>query len=260
MMMHPHGRKEYNMNITIFDTETTSLDKPFCYNIGYVIVNDKGETLIEREFIVEQVWHNLPLFESAYYANKRPLYVQAMRARAVKMDKFGYICAQMRRDFKNFEVSAAYAFNSAFDEKVFAYNCDWFKCLNPFDEIPIYDIRGYVHNSLISDKYKQFCENNSRFSDTGNYSTTAETVYQYITGLHDFEEAHTALNDAQIETTILFACIKAGASLGVDYKAKRSIPRAIERTLHVRTAEQTDYYFDYSKIRINKERTEIVLK
>ena len=29
--------KESKMNIVVFDTETTSVEKPFCYNIGYVI-------------------------------------------------------------------------------------------------------------------------------------------------------------------------------------------------------------------------------
>ena len=27
------------MNIMVFDTETVSVNKPFCYNIGYVIYN-----------------------------------------------------------------------------------------------------------------------------------------------------------------------------------------------------------------------------
>ena len=249
------------MNICIFDTETTSLDKPFCYNIGYVIVNSATwETLVKREFVVEQVWHNLPLFESAYYAEKRPLYVQAMRARKVTMDKFGYICAQMRRDFKQFDVRGAYAYNSAFDEKVFNFNCDWFKCINPFDEIPIFDIRGYVHEFLVNLVYKKVCEEHNYFTDTGNYSTTAETVYRIMFDKHDFIEDHTALSDALIESNILCECVWAGAELGNDYKAKRSIPRTISRTLHIKTAEQTDYYFDYEKIRINKERTEITLK
>lgn len=248
------------MNICIFDTETTSLEKPFCYNIGYVIRDSEtGARLTSREFVVEQIWHNLPLFESAYYANKRPLYVQAMRARKVTMDKFGYICAQMRRDFKQYDVRGAYAFNSSFDEKVFSFNCDWFKCINPFDEVPIFDIRGYVHNFLVDDEYKAFCEENERFTETGNYSTTAETVFQYVTGETDFEEAHTALNDAEIETEILFTCLSRGAVLGTDYKAKRSIDRPQEKTLHIRTTEQTDYYFDYKKIRINRDKTEIKL-
>lgn len=249
------------MNICIFDTETTSLEKPFCYNIGYIIRDtDSGEKLAAREFVVEQIWHNLPLFESAYYANKRPIYVAAMRARAVKMDKFGYICAQMRRDFKQYNVRAAYAFNSAFDEKVFNFNCDWFKCINPFDEVPIFDIRGLVHHFLVDDEYKRFCEKYERFTESGHYSTTAETVFQYVTGNTDFEEAHTALNDAEIESEILFTCFDRGAAIGFDYKARRSIERKQEKTLHVRTAEQTDYFFDYEKIRINREKTEIVLK
>ena len=62
------------MNIMIFDTETTSLDKPFCYNIGYVIANaETEEIIIKRDFVVEQVWHNPMLFTTAYYANKKEI-------------------------------------------------------------------------------------------------------------------------------------------------------------------------------------------
>ena len=79
------------MNIVIFDTETAgSINNPFAYNIGYTIYNtDKHETLVSKDFVVEQVWHNTPLFSSAYYADKRPLYVSRMRGRKTKMSKFG---------------------------------------------------------------------------------------------------------------------------------------------------------------------------
>ena len=93
------------MNIMIFDTETTSLDKPFCYNVGYIIVDsDTAEVIIKRDFVVEQVWHNPMLFTTAYYADKRELYIKSMRSRKTTMDKFGYICQRMIRDIKNFEV------------------------------------------------------------------------------------------------------------------------------------------------------------
>ena len=53
------------MNIVVFDTETTNLEKPFCYNIGYMIVDtDSKQVVLEREFVVEQVWHNPMLSES----------------------------------------------------------------------------------------------------------------------------------------------------------------------------------------------------
>ena len=103
------------MNICVFDTETTSLEKPFCYNIGYLIADSKsGETLVKREFIVEQVWHNTMAFASAYYAEKRPIYIKAMRSREIIMDKFGYITQTMARDFKAFDVERAFAYNSSF--------------------------------------------------------------------------------------------------------------------------------------------------
>lgn len=249
------------MNICIFDTETTSLDRPYCYNIGYVIANaETREILCRRSFVVEQIWHNLPLFSSAYYADKRPLYVAAMRARTTIMDKFGYICQQMIRDFRAFSVEIAYAFNSDFDEKVFNFNCDWYKCNNPFDNVPIKDIRGFVHAFLVDDMYKAFCEKNGYFTETGNYSTTAETVYRYIFNNTDFIEAHTALNDAEIEAEILFACIANGADYAGDYPTMRSIERKVEKTLKVRHTDGMTYVFNYSKIRINKDKTEITLR
>ena len=60
------------MNYVVFDTETTSLNKPFTYNIGYIILNEGGSVLVKKDFVVEQIWHNLPLFSTAYYSEKRP--------------------------------------------------------------------------------------------------------------------------------------------------------------------------------------------
>ena len=248
------------MKICVFDTETTSLDLPYCYNIGYVIIDaDNWEVLARRSYVVEQVWHNLPLFSSAYYANKRPIYVASMKARKTIMDKYGYICQKMIRDFRNFEVELAFAYNSAFDEKVFNFNCDWYKCNNPFDNIPVKDIRGFVHNFIVDKKYKKYCDEHMLYTDSGNYSTTAEAVFRYLFD-DDFNEEHTALADSEIEASILHTCVLNGANLDGDYKTFRSITRTQEKTLHIRTAEQTDYYFDYSLIRISKDKTEITLR
>ena len=223
------------MIITVFDTETAgTLNKPFAYNIGYTIYDtDKHETLVSKDFVVEQVWHNIPLFNSAYYADKRPLYVNRMRARKTKMSKFGYICQEMIRDFDKCGVSSAYAYNSPFDDNVLNTNCDWYKCINPFDNIPIFDIRGYVHNFLINDEYIDFCEKREYFTEKGNYSTTAETVYKFITKNTEFEEEHTALADSLIELEILLETIEKGAELEKEYKTKVSIPRKVEKTMNI---------------------------
>lgn len=251
------------MNIVVFDTETTNLNKPFCYNIGYVICNtDTDEILAEKDFVVEQIWHNMPLFSTAYYENKRPIYVNRMRAKKTKMNKFGYICKEMIKDFNTFNVEYAYAYNSSFDEKVFEYNCDWFKCNNPFDMIPILDIRGNVHNTIaFTQPYKDFCERYNRFTEKGNYSTTAETVYQYITGITDFEEEHTALADSIIELSILLITVNEyGLEYGKEYKTYSSIPRTTEKVLSVTDIDGIKHEFIYNKKTLRNNGDDIILK
>lgn len=218
------------MKICVFDTETTSLEKPYCYNVGYLILDTESHTcLVKREFVIEQIWHNLALFNTAYYANKRPIYVGALRARAIRMEKFGYVTRQMFRDFRNYNVERAFAYNSSFDEKVFNFNCDWFKVINPFETIPISDIRGFVHNFLVDEAFRAWCEKNGAFTESGHYSTTAETLTRYIRSDASFVEDHTALSDSEIEAEILLECLARGAELNGNYQVKRSIERKVTR-------------------------------
>lgn len=251
------------MNICVFDTETTSLEKPFCYNVGYIIVNlDTLELLVKKDFVVEQVWYNKMLFSTAYYATKRLLYVSSMRARTTKMDKYGYIMQEMNRDLKKHNVQYAYAYNASFDIKVFEFNTDWYKCVNPLDTIPIYDIRGFAHNFLCGDSFKDFCERNDRFTESGNYSTTAETVYQFITQDKDFIESHTALSDSFIELKILLECMRQGADLTVDYKAFRSIDRIVQKELFIKFKNNFVFSTIYERMtkKVKDNQTTIYLK
>lgn len=236
--------------VMVFDTETTDVgEKPFCYNVGWVITDtDSHLSFIKRDFVVEQIWHNLPLFSTAYYAEKRNLYIQAMRSRKAILDKWGYVLRQMARDIKEYKVEYAYAYNSPFDDRVFQFNCDWFKTINPLENIPVLDIRGMVSEFIINtEEYKDFCETNLRFTESGNYSATAETVYQYITAQPDFSEAHTALADSEIETEILLECLGLGTEIGKEYKVIRQLPRYQEMPFAIKVDGETIYKGTYKK-------------
>ena len=234
------------MNYLVLDSETTNLEpKPFCYNLGYTIISPEGETLTNRDFVITQIWDNLPLFASAYYADKRPVYVKAMRARKAEKIKWGYAMQEMKRDIKKFNVSSCYAYNSPFDDKVIQFNCDWFHTQNAIETIPIFDIRGYAHHFICNDEYFAFCEQNQRFTDSGNYSTTAETMFQYITQNPDFIEDHTALSDSLIEAQILLKCIAAGASPAMEYEVIRTFPRITQTPFKVKVDGQIIYDGEY---------------
>lgn len=214
----------------VFDTETTDLSKCFCYDVGYLIFDNDSNVIVERKhFIIEQVWHNLPLFQTAYYADKRPLYIPLMRSRKATLEKWGYVMQEMIRDIKRYCITDAYAYNSDFDEKVFNFNCDWFKTQNPFDTVAIHDIWGYASEIVTNKKeYQDFCETNLRFTENGNYSGNAETVYQFLMKSPAFVEEHMGVFDADIEAQILQECIKMGLDYGKDYKVVKIIPRPVK--------------------------------
>ena len=236
------------MNIMVFDTETTNLEKPFCYNIGYVVYNtDTAEIICKKEFVIEQVWHNPMLFVTAYYAEKKELYISRLKGRKCTLEKFGYATQTMYRDIKQYEIHHAFAYNSDFDVRVFEYNCDWFKCINPLDTVQVHDIRGQVHEKIAFDKiYQAYCETYELFTESGNYSTTAESVYKFIKQNDDFVEEHTALADSLIELEILLYCINKGCEYENDYKTYTTIPRTILKKFEVIDANGTSHKFDYT--------------
>lgn len=232
----------------VFDTETTGLDKPFCYDIGYVIMDtETGEFVDMQSFVIEQNWHNLPLFESAYYKEKRPKYVEMMRRHEAVLIKWGYAMQKIRQTLKKYQITEAYAYNSAFDDKVFAFNCDWFKTMNPLEDIAIHDIWGYASQFVTCEAdYKSFCETHERFTDSGNYKGSAEVVYQYITLNPEFIEEHMGLFDAEIEAKILYACVNEfEASWHEDYKVEKIIPRVVTHPLTIKVDGEELYSGTY---------------
>lgn len=234
------------MNIVTFDTETISTTKPFVYNIGYVISDEDGDTIISHDFIVSETWNNKMLFNTAYYADKQDIYISRMKGKHVAKRKWLDIITLMAQEFETYNVQHGYAYNSDFDERVFAFNADWFKTFNPLENVEVHDIRGYAHQAFCrSDDYADFCEKFGLFTDSGNYSSTAETLFKYVTGETDFEEEHTALADSIIELHVLLACRENGCDLLVNYPVLRTLPRRTLQTLTVRTMDGEEVEFEY---------------
>ena len=233
----------------VLDTETTSLDKPFCYDCSWVIMNKEDGQIIDfKANVVEQVWHNLPLFESAYYKEKRTKYIEMMRRHEVLMDKWGYIMRKLKQDIIKYDVTEVYAYNSDFDDKVIAFNCDWFKCNNPLESIAIYDIWGYASEFITGNTdYKKFCEDNERFTDTGNYKGSAEVVYQYMTDNPDFIEEHMGLFDSEIEAKILWNCIQDGAEWAKPYKPNKILIRPVLHPFTIKMDGEEVFHGEYVK-------------
>lgn len=198
------------MNIIVFDTETISLGKPYIYNIGYVIADSEtGEIKKTRDIVIRQVWNNKPLFSTAYYNNKRPIYTSRMKGRKTIMKSWGDACRIMCADIKEYQVAEGYAYNSRFDESAFYFNHLFYRNKRrPLDNIIVKDIMDYIKVITSTNDYKKFCADNSFLCSNGRVKRTAESLFAYISNNKEYKEEHTALEDSKIELSILLECKK----------------------------------------------------
>ena len=96
---------------------------------------------------------------------------------------------------------------------------------NPRYLKPIFEIRGeqfpivdlwalacdFDRKLINIDKYRKFCLERKYWTASCVYfKTSAETAFQYLMNKYDFIEAHTALDDAEIESQILVKALSKG--------------------------------------------------
>lgn len=240
------------MNILTFDTETISVDKPFCYNIGWIIRSTENwEVLCKKDYVVKQFWENKPLFETAYYAKKKDLYIRALRGKRAIIKYYGFIMQDLIKDIEKYEVEYSYAYNSPFDSRVLDFNCDWFKCSNPLDYMKLIDIRALINPIVFSEEYKKFCMDNNLLTDNGNLQANAESLTRFVRQNLDFQEEHTALSDSIIESDILKYLVEKEINITEPKKVYNVIKSDMEQHLII-DHKGTTYDFEYSSKRNSK--------
>ena len=202
------------MNICVFDTETITASSPFCYNLGYTIVNVESRKIVKKvDLLITEVFDNNMLFELAFFKEKKDLYIQREKEGAITRVNFARMINVVNADFNLYKVKYAFAYNCAFDKRVIAYNCKWFKEPNIFEKVTILDIWGLASEFVTStEKYQKWAEENNRFTENGNISASAENVWQFLNNSDKVEE-HTALADSEMETDILLKILEANPDI-----------------------------------------------
>ena len=254
------------MNIIVFDTETIGVEKAFCYDLGYVVVNLESKTIIaKKEFVIEQVWSNKALFETAYYADKKPLYISKLRGRKARLTNWGSAIGAMIKDIKQYEVESAYAYNADFDSRVFDFNADWYKTRNPLDYVQVFDIWGYtseVVGSGLAEDYVAFANENALISDCGNIKNNADTWGKFFYGT-EWDEEHTALEDSLVECKILLEMFDRGLQVDTAYKVVKQIKSETVPTKCLQVIEPNGQMHSFNfktKTEYKKSGWRIVLK
>ena len=238
------------------DKKKLAIAKPLVYDIGWTIASRTHGIIEKRNFLVAETFSVPAVFNTAYYKEKRPLYLDMMARGEITVLPWDSIMEILLADLQDAEYICAY--NAMFDFKkaiVFtelyirqlyspAYqaweNLQRDSCKRILNEkkkrnerdfdpehfifrgekYPMIDIWGIACKYLLNNgKYKKMCLQESKISNSGLYFTTnAEVAMQYLSQRFDFIEDHTALSDAEIETEILFYCLKRGKIIvGIEY-------------------------------------------
>jgi hypothetical protein len=199
------------------DTETTGLGRrAFVFDLGYVIATRKAVKL-ERSFLIREVITNPRIMLGAIFNDDwRAMfggkifrhYIPAINAGEEKVVSWHHAIETLREDMRTYNVDVLAAYNLDFDKRALGHTqhfvcnggkvldyrpdllCLWdFSCSTVCNTPLYHDVARTIGGDWVT--------------DADNVRTTAEKVYAYLTGQHDFIESHTALHDAQIETVIL---------------------------------------------------------
>lgn len=205
-------RKKY---IMVVDVETAgSLAKPLVYDIGFAICDKKGNIYEKRSFVISEIFDDTELMDTAYYANKRPLYYAGLKTG--EFTKVPFLKA--REEFltlaKEYRVDTISAYNLMFDMRALTSTTEHLfgkgkKFLTgDFKNVDLLCIWSFACEVLYTQKtFSKTAVAQGWLTEKGNMKTSAEIGWRYITGEYDFEEAHTGLADVEIECKILAKCV-----------------------------------------------------
>ena len=202
----------------IIDTETAgNLDKPTIYDIGAIVVEFDGkryQAINELSVVIKQTYDNKPLFQTAYYGEKRADYTNAMKGRKTRKRYYGHTMQSIKRLIEKHNIKTVYAYNANFDKRAIANTTALFNTQDIFKGITwrcIYGVaNSYIHATT---DYLKWCKRNYNFTKKLNAKADVQTTYQYLTQDQTFRESHTGLKDCQIELEILNECLKRGYKL-----------------------------------------------
>lgn len=217
-------RKKY---ICVLDTETANtfrnenneLDtsSALVYDLGYKIIDKQGNTYLRRSYVIADVFLGMPeVMATAYYIDKKPIYLKDIKNGKRKYITFEHARNVLFSDLKKYNVSVVCAHNARFDYNSLNSTIRYLtKSKNryflPYN-IEIWDSLKMAQSIFSNRKtYISFCQENGYMTThkTPRPRFTAEILYRFISKNNNFIENHTGLEDVEIESEIVVACLRA---------------------------------------------------
>ena len=207
----------------VLDCETAPCDKDFqgvspfnmlVYDLGWAVVDKRGKVYEKRSFVNKDIFlYEKTLMDSAYYANKLPQYWDDLRNGSRVLASLYEIREALRRDCEEYNVKQIFAHNMFFDYNALNNTQRWetkskYRYFFPYG-LEISDTLKMCRQLVATmPTYKRWCEKNGYMTKRNQPRLTAEIIYKYISGIDDFKESHTGLEDVMIEKEIMAYCYR----------------------------------------------------
>jgi len=207
------------------DTETCNgivvndkldLSQSLVYDIGWAICDKRGNVYKTRSFVLYETFVGMKdVMTSAYYAEKIPSYWNEIQSGQRKLVSIWTAWKVFKDDLKEYGITTVFAHNAGFDVKALNNTIRYisdskFRFFFP-RSVEIWDTLKMSRQVIGKQKsYIRFCNRNGYMTKhkTPQVRLTAEILYRYISGIEDFDESHTGLEDVLIETVIFAHCLR----------------------------------------------------
>lgn len=224
------------------ERKNIAIAKPLIYDLGWKVIDAQGRTYARKNYLISEIFSVPAIFDTAYYASKRCIYLEKLEKGEIILTDWKTASAELVEDMdacvavgaynSMFDYKKAIPFTDLYISKLYSPDFhDWLNYQNKklpwlakgnrnenpngFDETifrfrgkeyPLFDLWGLSCRHILNcDEYKNMCLDNDWQTASGKYfKTSAETAFRFFSETMDFEEAHTAIDDAEIES-ILFA-------------------------------------------------------
>lgn len=193
----------------IIDTETANgFAQPLAYDVGGCVVDATGYIYERFHWATLEIIGNPHIMDTAYYAEKMPLYWQGVANHEIQPLPFETILRKLTALIDYHDIKKVGAYNWQFDNRALASTCEYLFgnrnwCNREIEPFCIWC--GACDSVLHTAKFVKWAIKNGFTTDKGNPQTTAEICFRYITGNLEFEEMHTGGKDAEIEAHIFAA-------------------------------------------------------
>ena len=205
-------RKSYYLTI---DTETANtLEDPMMYDLGGCVHDRQGNVYETFSFVIYDIFcADRELFNTAYYAEKRPIYEAQIAAGQRKIVSIYTARRHVQELCDKYSVKAIIAHNARFDYRSTNYTLRYVtksksRYFLPYG-VPVWDTLKMAQDTICQQPtYRRWCERNGYLQRNGKPRATAEILYRYITLNNDFIEDHPGLEDVLIEKEIFTKCMR----------------------------------------------------